>query len=52
MGKGVSEEDIRAYLAPLVKKYEIPTKYVFVDKMPALSGTGKPDKQKIKTMLK
>ncbi|MBE7088482.1 MAG: acyl--CoA ligase [Clostridiales bacterium] len=51
VANGVSQEDVIEYLTPLLKKYEIPTKYLFLEKMPALSGTGKPDKQLIIKLL-
>lgn len=47
----VTEEDVKAYLKDFVKKYEIPTRYLFTDKIPALPSTGKPDKQAIIKLL-
>ena len=42
----VDKKDYEAYFYRLPKN-EIPSVYLFVDKMPALSGTGKPDRNRI-----
>ena len=42
----VTAEEITAYLKEFLTKYEIPSRYVFVEKIPLL-GVGKPDKKRI-----
>lgn len=44
--EGVTEEEITDYLKEFLHKHELPSRYVFVDKIPLL-GVGKPDKKRI-----
>ena len=48
--KGVTEEEIKDFLKDFFNKSEIPSKFLFVEEIPALA-IGKPDKQTIQKMF-
>lgn len=47
VGENVFEEIVKEHLKERLPKNEIPSVYLFVNKMPSLSGTGKPDRNRI-----
>ena len=49
-GRQISEEEMKEALEKFLARNEIPEKILFVEQLPLLSS-GKPDKQRIKTMF-